>query len=107
MNKSNEVATIIMTVDEQAFGAICQEPLQKHQNGGAQVFTLTYISNSEIHSFRNAAIDNSGQSTKEFARQSFEIDFNKYVTDKNSPKQLLFGRSVVKLRGEQTDGSFM
>ena len=107
MNKSNEVATIIMTVDEQAFGAICQEPLQKHQNGGAQVFALTYISNSEIHSFKNAAIDNSGQSTKEFARQSFEIDFNKYVTDKNSPKQLLFGRSVVKLRGEQTDGSFM
>ncbi|KAI9244477.1 coth protein-domain-containing protein [Phascolomyces articulosus] len=107
MNNSNEVATIIMTVDEQAFGEVCQEPLEKHKKGGAQVFTLTYISNSEIHSFTNAAIDNSGQSTKEYARQSFEIDFNKFVTDKNAPKQLLFGRSVVKLRGEQTDGSFI
>ena len=107
MNNSNEVATIIMTVDEQAFDAICQEPLQKHQHGGAQVFTLTYISNSETHSFRNVTIDNSGQSTKEYARQSFKIDFNKDVTNKNSPKQLLFGRSVIKLRGEQTDGSFM
>ncbi|KAI7850523.1 coth protein-domain-containing protein [Circinella umbellata] len=107
MNNSNEVATIIMTVDEQAFDAICQEPLQKHQHGGAQVFTLTYISNSETHSFRNVSIDNSGQSTKEYARQSFKIDFNKDVTNKNSPKQLLFGRSVIKLRGEQTDGSFI
>ncbi|KAI9484701.1 coth protein-domain-containing protein [Zychaea mexicana] len=106
MNNSNEVATMILNVDEQAFGEICRTPLEKHHKG-AQVYKLTYISNSEIHTITNAAIDNSGQSTKEFARQSFEIDFNKFVTDKNLPKQLLFGRSVVKLRGEQTDGSFI
>ncbi|KAI8150312.1 coth protein-domain-containing protein [Fennellomyces sp. T-0311] len=105
MNNSNEVATMILNVDEQAFGLICEQPLQKHKQ--AQVFKLTYISNSEIHTFTNAGIDNSGQSTKEYNRQSFEIDLNQFVTDKNAVKQLLFGRTVFKLRGEQTDPSFM
>lgn len=97
MNQSNEVATILLDLEQAELDAILANPHAKHKD--AHVHKMTFISNSEIHTFTNAKLDNSGQSTKNFNRQSFEISLEK--------PQLLFGRRDFKLRAEQTDSSFM
>ena len=97
MNQSNEVATILLDLEQAELDTILANPKAKHKD--AHVHKMTFISNSEIHTFTNAKLDNSGQSTKNFNRQSFEIKLDK--------PQLLFGRRDFKLRAEQTDSSFM
>ncbi|KAI8377398.1 coth protein-domain-containing protein [Radiomyces spectabilis] len=99
MNKSNEIATLILQVNASAFDAILKAPKEKHED--AEVTQMTYISHSEVYSYTGAGISNSGQSTKDFAKQSFAIKLGKF---KNSTeKDLLFGRTTVKLRAEETD----
>lgn len=105
MNKSNEVATLLLRVDTEKLDRILVHP--QHKYNDAHVYEMTYISNSEIHTIHDAGIINSGQSTKEYDRQSFKIDLNKFVKGDDAPKQLLFGRSMLKLRAEPTDPSFM
>lgn len=97
MNQSNQVATILLDLEQAELDTILANPHAKHKD--AHVHKMTYISNSEIHTFTNVKLDNSGQSTKNFNRQSFEIKLDK--------PQLLFGRRDFKLRAEQTDPSFM
>ncbi|ORY99417.1 coth protein-domain-containing protein [Syncephalastrum racemosum] len=105
MNKSNEVATLLLRVDTEKLDRILVHPKNKYKD--AHVYEMTYISNSEIHTIKDAGIINNGQTSKEYDRQSFEIDLNKYVQGEDAPKQLLFGRSMLKLRAEPTDPSFM
>ncbi|CAO3625656.1 unnamed protein product [Cunninghamella blakesleeana] len=99
-NKSNEVATIILNVNSTAFDSIIKDPKLKAK---AQVTSFTYISNQEVISISNTpAIETSGQSTKDFAKQSYSIDFND-LTPKGGNKALFYGRTAVKLRAEPTD----
>ncbi|KAI8060358.1 coth protein-domain-containing protein [Gongronella butleri] len=100
MNKSNEVATIILNVNQSAWDALIQAPTQKLK---ANVFSFAYVSNQEVYTFANTpSISTSGQSTKDFAKQSYSIDFTDYVP-KGGNKPLFYGRTVVKLRAESTD----
>ncbi|KAI8876577.1 hypothetical protein K501DRAFT_261925 [Backusella circina FSU 941] len=103
LNNSNEVATIIMTVNATALDAFNQNPTASGLKD-ANVTDFVYISNKEIYKFAGAGLSTSGQSTKDFSKQSWAIDFGKY--NNNVQKDLLFGRSTLKLRAEETDGSF-
>ncbi|KAI8332632.1 coth protein-domain-containing protein [Chlamydoabsidia padenii] len=99
-NKSNEVATIILQVNGSAFDALVKDPKQK---GAAQVNSFAYISNQEVYTFANTpSIQTSGQSTKDFAKQSYSIDFND-LAPKGAQKSLFYGRTAIKLRAEPTD----
>ncbi|KAI8973704.1 coth protein-domain-containing protein [Mycotypha africana] len=103
LNKSNEIATIIMTVNATALDAINQQPTEKLDD--AQITELAYISHSEVYKFQGAGLSTSGQSTKDFSKQSYAIDLNKY--NKNATtKALLYGRTSLKLRAEETDATF-
>ncbi|KAI9311215.1 coth protein-domain-containing protein [Dichotomocladium elegans] len=105
MNKSNEIATILLEVDKHALHTILSNPNDKHVDG--HVSKMTYISNTEVFSFTDVGLDNIPQANIQFSRQSFELDLNKYVIGKSGPKQLLFGRAVLRLQAEQNDPSFM
>ncbi|GAN10427.1 hypothetical protein MAM1_0354d09968 [Mucor ambiguus] len=103
LNKSNEIATIIMSVNSTALDALNKAPTAKLDD--AQITELAYISSNEVFKFQNGGLSTSGQSTKEFAKQSYSIDFNKY--NKNATtKSLLYGRTTLKLRAEETDATF-
>ncbi|KAI8377397.1 coth protein-domain-containing protein [Radiomyces spectabilis] len=100
MNRSNEIATIIVQANSTAFKPIIEKPLEDHKY--AEAYNVTYISNQEVYTFTGAGIKNSGQSSKDYAKQSFKIKLNKF-SNKNATKELLFGRTVLKLRAEETD----
>ncbi|KAI8380988.1 coth protein-domain-containing protein [Radiomyces spectabilis] len=105
MNRSNEIATIVMKADGAALEAILKDPL-----GGAkaaEVYSMAYISSEEVHTFKGASIKNSGQSTKDYAKQSYKIEFNKFNNATKGNKEHLYGRSVVKLRSLPTDPTFV
>ncbi|CEI97491.1 hypothetical protein RMCBS344292_11623 [Rhizopus microsporus] len=103
MNQSNEVSTIIMTVNATQLEAFNKNPLEKLDD--AQVTELAYINSKEVYKFANAGLSTSGQSTKDFAKQSWAIELDKY--NKNTTqKSLLFGRTTFKLRAEETDSTF-
>ena len=92
-----------MTVNSTALDAFNKDPTAKHDD--AQVTDFAYISNKEVYTLQNGGLSTSGQSTKDFSKQSWAIDFNKY--NKNATtKNLLFGRTVLKLRAEETDATF-
>lgn len=103
MNKSNEIATIIMSVNATALDGFNKNPLEKQDD--AQVTEFAYISNQEVFKFQNAGLSTSGQSTKEFAKQSWAIDLGKYNKVKGQ-NNLLYGRTSLKLRAEETDATF-
>ncbi|KAI7890835.1 coth protein-domain-containing protein [Mucor mucedo] len=103
MNRSNEVATIIMNTNATGLGEILTNPLGDYEY--TEVYNMTYISHGEIFSFSMAGLKNSGKSTKEFAKQSYKLKLNEFL--QTGDKQLLFGRSVVKLRAHETDPTFV
>lgn len=103
MNKSNEVATIILQANMSGLQAILDNPTGDFKS--VEVYNMTYISNKEIYSFTGAGIKNSGQSTKDFGKQSYSIDLNKFSN--STTKSLLYGRTTIKLRAEETDPSFV
>ncbi|KAL7318689.1 hypothetical protein PS15m_001901 [Mucor circinelloides] len=103
LNNSNEIATIIMSVNSTALDAINKAPTEKLDD--AQITDMVYINSKEVFKFQNGGLSTSGQSTKDFAKQSYSIDFNKY--NKNATaKSLLYGRTTLKLRAEETDATF-
>ncbi|KAG0748975.1 hypothetical protein G6F57_002053 [Rhizopus arrhizus] len=103
LNQSNEIATIIMTVNKTQLAAFNKNPTGDLDE--AQVTELAYINSKEVYKFQNAGLKTSGQSTKDFSKQSWAIKLDKY--NKNATeKGLLFGRTTVKLRAEETDASF-
>ena len=103
LNNSNEIATIIMSVNSTALDAMNKAPTEKLDD--AQITDLVYINSKEVFKFQNGGLSTSGQSTKDFAKQSYSIDFNKY--NKNATtKSLLYGRTTLKLRAEETDATF-
>ncbi|KAI7900821.1 coth protein-domain-containing protein [Cokeromyces recurvatus] len=103
MNRSNEIATIILNVNATGFGDILKNPQAKHDY--TNVFNMTYISNKEIYTFTNAGIKTSGQSSKDFAKQSYKIKLNEFATE--GTKELLYGRTTFKLRAHETDPTFV
>ncbi|KAI8645871.1 coth protein-domain-containing protein [Parasitella parasitica] len=102
LNNSNEVATIIMSVNVTALDAINKGPTEKLDD--AHITDLVYINSKEVFKFKDGGLSTSGQSTKDFAKQSWSIDFNKYSN--STTKSLLFGRTTLKLRAEETDATF-
>lgn len=103
MNRSNEIATLIMDTNATGLGEILTNPSGDHDY--TEVYNMTYIAHGEIFSFSMAGIKNSGKSTKEFGKQSYKLKLNEFL--KTGDKQLLFGRSVVKLRAHETDPTFV
>jgi hypothetical protein len=102
MNNSNEIATIIMNVNSTALDSFNKNPLAKQDD--AQITDFAYISNQQVYKFQNAGLSTSGQSTKDFAKQSWAVDLGKYSTN-NATTDLLFGRTTLKLRAEETDAT--
>ncbi|KAI9487231.1 MAG: coth protein-domain-containing protein [Benjaminiella poitrasii] len=100
MGKSNEIATILLNADMDSLNKILEKPLEDHKF--VQVYNMTYISSTDVFSYEGAGIKNSGQSSKEFAKQSLKIKFNKF---NNATKDELYGRRAIKLRAEATDAS--
>ncbi|KAI8072731.1 coth protein-domain-containing protein [Gongronella butleri] len=103
-NQSNEIATFLLQCNQTALDAILSNPSAK--NDDAQCTSVEYISHSHTFKFDLAGINNSGKSSKQFAKQSFKIKFNEFVP-KGGEKQYLFGRTTVKLRAHQTDVTYM
>ncbi|KAI8645882.1 coth protein-domain-containing protein [Parasitella parasitica] len=93
MNNSNSISTIIINVDMKAVKKILAKPEDDHKF--AQVYNMSYISHDAVYNFQGAGIKNSGQSSKEYAKQSFKIKFNKFY---NGTEDALFGRRGFKLR---------
>lgn len=92
-----------MTVNATQLDAINKDPTAKTDD--ALISDFAYISNKEVFTFQNAGLSTSGQSTKDFAKQSYSIDINGYTT-KGADKGLLYGRTTLKLRAEETDATF-
>jgi hypothetical protein len=92
-----------MTVNATALDAYIKTPTSDTLKD-ANVTDFAYINSKEVYKFQGAGLSTSGQSTKDFSKQSWAIDFGKY--NNNPTKDLLFGRSALKLRAEETDGSF-
>lgn len=103
MNKSDEIATIIVEANATGVAEILQNPLADLDY--TLVSKMHYISNKEQYTFSNAGIKNSGQSSKEFAKQSFKIKLNEFTTV--GSKELLYGRTTLKLRAHETDPTFV
>ncbi|KAG2223187.1 hypothetical protein INT45_011533 [Circinella minor] len=104
MNKSDEIATIIMQANMTAVNEILQNPLGNHEY--AMVQEMAYINNKDVFKFRSSGFRNSGKSSKEFTRQSFKVKLNEYLVD-GEENQLLFGRTTVKLRAQPGDPTMM
>lgn len=98
MSNSNEISTIILNADLESIDKILKKPLE--DNKFAQVYNMSYISHDAVYSFQGAGIKNSGQSTKDYAKQSLKIKFNKF---NNATEDSLFGRRAFKLRAEAND----
>lgn len=103
MNRSNEVATLIMSANATGLAEILTNPLGDFDY--TLISEMTYIANQEVFKFTQSGIKNSGKSTKEFAKQSYKVKMNEFVT--TGSKQLLFGRSTIKLRAHETDPTFV
>ncbi|KAI8142497.1 coth protein-domain-containing protein [Fennellomyces sp. T-0311] len=100
MNRSNEVATVILqTANTTGLDLMLKNP--KADVKDIQIDQVTYIASNEVHSFTGAGFSTSGQSTKDFAKQSYKLELNKFGN--KTTKDLLYGRTVVKLRAEETD----
>lgn len=104
MNQSNEVATVLLEANATAVQEILGDPKGDHEY--ARVDRMTYISNKEIFTFTGAGFRNSGQSSKEFTRQSFKVKLNEYKAQ-GEENQLLYGRTTIKLRSEPADPTMM
>ncbi len=91
-----------MTVNATALDGFNQKPLEKQDD--AQVTDFAYISSQEVIKFATAGLSTSGQSTKDFSKQSWSLDLAKYNPVKGG-KNLLFGRTTLKLRAEETDAT--
>lgn len=103
MNRGNEIATIILQVNSTGFNEILSAPL--NANDYTEVFNMAFISSKEAYTFENAGIKNSGKSTREFAKQSYKIKLNEFKT--TGFKELLYGRTTLKLRAHETDPTFV
>ncbi|KAG0164305.1 hypothetical protein DFQ28_010523 [Apophysomyces sp. BC1034] len=103
MSRSNEIATILLDANMTGFNAILTNP--KGQHDYTEVYKMTYITNRELYSFDLAGIKNSGQSSKDFAKQSYKIKLSKF--SKENKKELLFGRTTLKLRAHETDPTYI
>ncbi|KAI8375491.1 coth protein-domain-containing protein [Blakeslea trispora] len=98
MSRSNEIATILLKADMKSLDEILQDPEGDHKY--SHVYNMTYINSDSIFNFEGAGISNSGQSSKNYAKQSYKIKFNKY---NKGAKASLFNRKSVKLRAEAVD----
>ncbi|KAI9316798.1 coth protein-domain-containing protein [Dichotomocladium elegans] len=105
MNRSNEIATFILKVSNTtALDSMLQNP--KGEAKDIPVDEVHYIASNEVHIFSGAGFSTSGQSTKDFAKQSYKLELNKFPSaggQQQTSKDLLYGRTTFKLRAEETD----
>lgn len=99
MDRDNEISTILIHADMNAINTILKAPTDDHEF--AQVYNMSYISHDAVYNFESAGIKNSGQSSKDKAKQSLKIKFNKFGN--STTKDHLFGRRAFKLRAGATD----
>ncbi|KAI8380975.1 coth protein-domain-containing protein [Radiomyces spectabilis] len=103
MNRSNEIATMILEANQTGLHEILSNPMGAHEY--TEVYKMAYITNNDVHTFSLAGIKNSGKSTKEFAKQSYKVKLNEF--SKANSKELIFGRTGFKLRAHETDPTFI
>lgn len=103
MNRSNEVATFVLKItNTTGLNDMLANP--KSEVKDIKVDEVHYIASNEVHVFTGGAgFSTSGQSTKDFAKQSYKLEFDKFADPNKTSKDLLYGRTVVKLRAEETD----
>lgn len=99
MNVDNEISTLILRANMNSINAILKTPTAEHNF--AQVYSMSYINHHSVYNFENAGFKNSGQSSKDKAKQSYKIKFNKFGN--STTKDHLFGRRAFKLRAGATD----
>ncbi|KAI8973705.1 coth protein-domain-containing protein [Mycotypha africana] len=102
MWSDNEIATVIVKADGPALDKILKKPEEDHKY--AHVFNLTYVNHDSCYTFTDAGIRNSGQSSKEYAKQSFNLKLGKF--NKGSDDRL-FNRKALKMRAEADDPAFI
>ncbi|ORE03628.1 hypothetical protein BCV72DRAFT_314930 [Rhizopus microsporus var. microsporus] len=98
MSRYNEVTTLILNVDKSGFDKILKTPKASHKF--VQVYNMTYVASNEVFTFQGAGIKNAGQSSKDYAKQSLKIKFNKF---NNGTKDYLYNRHALKLRAEANE----
>ncbi|KAI9362308.1 coth protein-domain-containing protein [Pilaira anomala] len=98
MSRDNEISTLILNADMKGVNTFLKDPTG--DNDWAQVYNISYISHDAIYTFEGAGIKNSGQSSKEMAKQSLKIKFNKF---NKATKDRLFNRRSFKLRAEANE----
>ncbi|KAI8967067.1 coth protein-domain-containing protein [Mycotypha africana] len=99
---SNQIATVIARADGPALQKILDDPDTDHSY--VQMYNMTYINHDHCFSFMSAGLKNSGQSSKKYTKQSWNIKFGKF--DKNADDKL-YGRKAIKLRAEAVDPAFI
>ncbi|KAI9362311.1 coth protein-domain-containing protein [Pilaira anomala] len=103
MNRDNAVSTLILHADMKVIDAFLKEPEGANLEW-AQIYNMSYISHDAIYSFQGAGIKNSGQSSREMAKQSLKIKFNQF---NNATKDKLFNRRSLKFRAQANDPSMV
>lgn len=103
MNRSDEIATIILEVNGTGLNEILQSPLEKLDY--TEVYKMHYISSTEEFTYTDAGIKNSGASSRMFAKQSYKIKLNEFKQVGN--RELIYGRTTIKLRAHETDPTFI
>jgi hypothetical protein len=76
-NQSTEISTIIMWANESSLDAMLAAPTTTTIKQ-VETYNLTYISSTETHFFEGVGFQNSGKSTKDYAKQSYKFSFNQY-----------------------------
>lgn len=76
-NQSTEVTTIIMYANETGLDAMLKTPKADNIKE-IEVYNMTYISSDEKYFFEGVGFQNSGKSTKDFAKQSYKFSFNEF-----------------------------
>lgn len=102
-NQSTEVTTIIMYANETGLDAMLKTPKADNIKE-IEVYNMTYISSDEKYFFEGVGFQNSGKSTKDFAKQSYKFSFNEF---QNKTTDTLWGRKDFKLRADETDPTLM
>jgi hypothetical protein len=130
-NQSTEVSTIIMYANATGLSSMLATPTSDSIKD-IEVYNLTYISSNEKYFFEGAGFQNSGKSTKDFAKQSYKFSFNEFQNKTTDTRKYtlsasaklcekmfnftiyllthlstVWGRKDFKLRADETDPTLM
>jgi N-acetylglutamate synthase-like GNAT family acetyltransferase len=88
-NQSTEISTIIMWANQSSLDAMLAAPTTTTIKQ-VETYNLTYISSSETHFFEGVGFQNSGKSTKDFAKQSYKFSFNQFQNKTTDTRKYRF-----------------